>query len=115
MVETIFDTLNAKAALFALDELFEARGACWPIVISATITDASGRTLSGQTVEAFWNSVRRARPFSVGRHCALGAEHLRRYVEQLGRVADVRVDAHPNAACRTSWANTSRARSAPPS
>ncbi len=97
MVETIFDTLNAKAALFALDEAFEARGRRWPVMISATITDASGRTLSGQTVEAFWHSVMHARPFSVGLNCALGAEQLRQYVAELGRVADVAVSAHPNA------------------
>ncbi len=97
MVETIFDTLNAKAALYALDELFEARDTRLPVMISATITDASGRTLSGQTVEGFWNSVRHAKPFSVGLNCALGAEQLREYVEELGRVAEVPVSAHPNA------------------
>jgi 5-methyltetrahydrofolate--homocysteine methyltransferase len=97
MVETIFDTLNAKACLYALEELFEAHGRRWPIMISATITDASGRTLSGQTVEAFWNSVRHARPFSVGLNCALGAEQLREYVADLGRVAETAVSAHPNA------------------
>src|SRR5690606_12248092 len=97
MVETIFDTLNAKAALFAIDEVFEARGRRWPVMISATITDASGRTLSGQTVEAFWNSVRHARPLSVGLNCALGAEQLRPYVQALSRVADCAVSAHPNA------------------
>ena len=97
MVETIFDTLNAKAALYALDDLFEARGIRLPVMISATITDASGRTLSGQTVEGFWNSVRHAKPFSVGLNCALGAEQLREYVEELGRVAEVPVSAHPNA------------------
>ncbi len=97
MVETIFDTLNAKAALFAIDELNEARDEPVPVMISATITDASGRTLSGQTVEAFWNSVRHARPFSVGLNCALGAEQLREYVQELGRVAAVPVSAHPNA------------------
>src|SRR5690606_4276091 len=74
MVETVFDTLNAKAALFAIDEVFERRGMRLPVMISATITDASGRTLSGQTVEAFWHSVRHARPLSVGLNCALGAE-----------------------------------------
>ncbi|MEX1081678.1 MAG: methionine synthase [Halofilum sp. (in: g-proteobacteria)] len=97
LVETIFDTLNAKAALYALEELFEDRGQRWPIMISATITDASGRTLSGQTVEAFWNSVRHAKPFSVGLNCALGAEELRQYVEELSDVADTAVSAHPNA------------------
>jgi len=97
MVETIFDTLNAKAALYALESLFEARGTRFPVMISATITDASGRTLSGQTVEGFWNSVRHVRPFSVGLNCALGAEQLKEYVAELGRVADVPVSAHPNA------------------
>jgi len=97
MIETIFDTLNAKAAVFALEEIFEARGTRVPVMISATITDASGRTLSGQTVEAFWNSIRHARPFSVGLNCALGAEQLRQYVEELSRIADCHVSAHPNA------------------
>src|SRR4051812_42368212 len=97
LVETIFDTLNAKAALFAIDEYFEATGVKLPIMISGTITDASGRTLSGQTAEAFWNSVRHARPLSVGFNCALGAKQLRPHVEELARIADVYVSAHPNA------------------
>jgi 5-methyltetrahydrofolate--homocysteine methyltransferase len=97
MVETIFDTLNAKAALFAIDELFEETGVTLPIMISGTITDASGRTLSGQTVEAFWNSVRHAKPLSVGLNCALGAKQLRPHVEELARIADTLVSAHPNA------------------
>jgi 5-methyltetrahydrofolate--homocysteine methyltransferase len=97
MVETIFDTLNAKAALFAIDEYFEAAGVRLPIMISGTITDASGRTLSGQTTEAFWNSVRHARPLSVGLNCALGAKQLRPHIEELSRIADVYVSAHPNA------------------
>jgi 5-methyltetrahydrofolate--homocysteine methyltransferase len=97
MVETIFDTLNAKAALFAIDEHFEEAGVKLPIMISGTITDASGRTLSGQTTEAFWNSVRHARPLSVGLNCALGAKQLRPHVEELSRIADVFVSAHPNA------------------
>lgn len=97
MVETIFDTLNAKAALFALEEAFAARGERTPVMISATITDASGRTLSGQTVEAFWNSVRHSHPLSVGLNCALGAEQLRPYVEELANIADCHVSAHPNA------------------
>ena len=97
MVETIFDTLNAKAALFAIDELFEETGIRLPIMISGTITDASGRTLSGQTAEAFWNSVRHARPLSIGLNCALGARQLRPHVEELSRIADVYVSAHPNA------------------
>ncbi len=97
LVETIFDTLNAKAALFAIDEHAEESGVRLPIMISGTITDASGRTLSGQTVEAFWNSVRHARPLSVGFNCALGARQLRPHVEELSRIADVYVSAHPNA------------------
>ena len=97
LVETIFDTLNAKAALFAIDELFEETGVRLPVMISGTITDASGRTLSGQTAEAFWNSVRHARPLSIGFNCALGARQLRPHVEELARIADVHVSAHPNA------------------
>ncbi|WP_421710176.1 homocysteine S-methyltransferase family protein [Algihabitans sp.] len=97
MVETVFDTLNAKAALFALDELFEDLGAKWPVMVSGTITDLSGRTLSGQTVEAFFYSVRHARPFSVGLNCALGPSELRAYVAELARIADTPVSAHPNA------------------
>ncbi|MEO5676140.1 MAG: methionine synthase, partial [Usitatibacter sp.] len=97
LVETIFDTLNAKAALFAIDEHFEESGIRLPVMISGTITDASGRTLSGQTTEAFWNSVRHAKPISVGLNCALGAKQLRPHVEELSRIADVYVSAHPNA------------------
>jgi len=97
MVETIFDTLNAKAALFAIDEYFDEAGVKLPIMISGTITDASGRTLSGQTTEAFWNSVRHAKPLSVGLNCALGAKQLRPHIEELSRIADVYVSAHPNA------------------
>ncbi len=97
MVETIFDTLNAKAALFAIDEYFEANNLRLPVMISGTITDASGRTLSGQTGEAFWNSVRHARPLSIGLNCALGPDLLRQYVEELSNKADVFVSAHPNA------------------
>ncbi len=97
MVETIFDTLNAKAALFAIEETFEARGARLPIMISGTITDASGRTLSGQTAEAFWYSLRHARPLSIGLNCALGAKDLRAHVDVLAQIADVHVSAHPNA------------------
>ncbi|GEN26975.1 5-methyltetrahydrofolate--homocysteine methyltransferase [Halovibrio variabilis] len=97
MIETIFDTLNAKAAIYALEELFDARGERLPVMISGTITDASGRTLSGQTTEAFWNSVRHAQPLSVGLNCALGAEELRPYVEELATKADTFVSAHPNA------------------
>ncbi len=97
MVETIFDTLNAKAALFAIEELFEARGERVPLIISVTITDASGRTLSGQTVEAFWNSVAHARPDIVGVNCALGAEAMRPYVEELAGIADCYISCYPNA------------------
>jgi len=97
LVETIFDTLNAKAALFALEQTFAARGARLPVIISGTITDASGRTLSGQTAEAFYNSVRHARPLAVGLNCALGAKELRPYVEELAGIADSYVSCHPNA------------------
>nr|WP_289136530.1 methionine synthase [uncultured Halomonas sp.] len=97
MIETIFDTLNAKAAIYALEELFEDLGRRLPVMISGTITDASGRTLSGQTTEAFWNSVRHANPLSVGLNCALGAEELRPYLEELSTKADTFVSAHPNA------------------
>jgi 5-methyltetrahydrofolate--homocysteine methyltransferase len=97
MIETIFDTLNAKAAIFALEEVFETKGLRLPIMISGTITDASGRTLSGQTTEAFWNSVRHARPWSVGLNCALGADLLHQYVKALAKVANCPVSVHPNA------------------
>ena len=97
LVETIFDTLNAKAAVFAILGLFEERGASLPLMISGTITDASGRTLSGQTTEAFYNSIRHAEPLSVGLNCALGAEQLRPYLEELSQIADVPVSCHPNA------------------
>ena len=97
MVETIFDTLNAKAALYAIEEEFDARGARLPIQISGTITDLSGRTLSGQTAEAFYASVAHSRPLSVGLNCALGAKELRQYVDVLAQVADCHVSAHPNA------------------
>jgi 5-methyltetrahydrofolate--homocysteine methyltransferase len=104
MVETIFDTLNAKAALFAIDSYFEEQGVRLPVMISGTITDASGRTLSGQTTEAFWNSLRHVRPFSVGLNCALGAKELRPYVAELARVADAHVSAHPNAGLPNAFA-----------
>lgn len=97
LVETIFDTLNAKAAIFALETLFEEAERRWPVMISGTITDASGRTLSGQVTEAFWYSVRHARPISIGLNCALGAGELRPYVAELSRLADCFVSAHPNA------------------
>ena len=97
MVETIFDTLNAKAALFAIEQTFIARGVKLPVMISGTITDLSGRTLSGQTVEAFWNSLRHMQPFSIGLNCALGAKDLRPHIKELSGIADVFVSAHPNA------------------
>ncbi|HZX78112.1 homocysteine S-methyltransferase family protein [Lysobacter sp.] len=97
MVETIFDTLNAKAALFAIEEAFDARGARLPVMISGTITDASGRTLSGQTAEAFWYSVRHSQPLAIGLNCALGARDLRVHVDVLAQVADAYVSTHPNA------------------
>ena len=97
MIETIFDTLNAKAAIFAVETLFEERGRRWPVLISGTITDASGRTLSGQVTEAFWNSVRHANPLLVGLNCALGADEMRPYLAELARVADCFVSCYPNA------------------
>jgi 5-methyltetrahydrofolate--homocysteine methyltransferase len=97
LVETVFDTLNAKAALFAIEETFDRRGARLPLIVSGTITDASGRTLSGQTPEAFWNSVRHVKPLAVGLNCALGAALMRPYVEELARVADTFVSCYPNA------------------
>jgi 5-methyltetrahydrofolate--homocysteine methyltransferase len=97
LVETIFDTLNAKAALFALDELFENTGEVLPIMISGTVTDASGRILSGQTVEAFWNSLRHAKPLTFGLNCALGAALMRPYIAELAKLCDTYVSCYPNA------------------
>jgi 5-methyltetrahydrofolate--homocysteine methyltransferase len=97
VIETIFDTLNAKAAIFAVETLFEEQGRRWPVIISGTITDASGRTLSGQMTEAFWTSVRHARPLAVGLNCALGAREMRPYVAELSRLADSFVSVYPNA------------------
>ena len=97
LIETIFDTLNAKAAIFAVRQAMQQAGVEVPIIISGTITDASGRTLSGQTTEAFWNSVRHAQPLAVGLNCALGARQLRPYIEELARIADTYVSAYPNA------------------
>ncbi|MEX3920802.1 homocysteine S-methyltransferase family protein [Paraburkholderia sp. BR10936] len=97
LVETIFDTLNAKAALFALDQLFEDTGENLPIMISGTVTDASGRILSGQTVEAFWNSLRHARPLTFGLNCALGAALMRPYIAELAKLCDTYVSCYPNA------------------
>ena len=97
LVETIFDTLNGKAALFALESFFDSVGQRFPVIVSGTITDASGRTLSGQTTEAFWNSVRHVRPLAVGINCSLGAALMRPYIEELARVADTYVSCYPNA------------------
>ncbi|HEX4895737.1 MAG TPA: methionine synthase [Solimonas sp.] len=97
LIETIFDTLNAKAAIFACETLFEERGMRWPVILSGTITDASGRTLSGQVTEAFWNSVAHARPLAVGLNCALGGKDMRPYIAELARVADCYVSCYPNA------------------
>ena len=97
LIETIFDTLNAKAAIYAVRATLDAAGVDLPIIISGTITDASGRTLSGQTVEAFWASVRHARPITISLNCALGVKQLRPYVEELARLADTNVGVYPNA------------------
>lgn len=104
IVETIFDTLNAKAAVFALETLFEDRGRRWPVIISGTITDASGRTLSGQVTEAFWNSVRHAKPLAVGLNCALGAPEMRPYIAEVSRIADTFVSCYPNAGLPNAFA-----------
>ena len=97
LIETIFDTLNAKAASFAVEEAFEQAGVSLPVMISGTITDASGRTLSGQTTEAFYNSIRHIKPISIGLNCALGPDLLRPYVEELSRVCETFTSVHPNA------------------
>ncbi|RNL79363.1 methionine synthase [Nocardioides marmorisolisilvae] len=97
LIETIFDSLNAKAAIFAVETLFEERGRRWPVVISGTITDASGRTLSGQTTEAFWNAMRHVKPVAVGLNCALGAPEMRPYLAEMARISDTFVSAYPNA------------------
>ena len=97
LIETIFDTLNAKAAIFAIEEVYRERGMRLPVMISGTITDLSGRTLSGQTTEAFWNSVRHAKPLTIGLNCALGAREMRGHIQDLSRVADTLVCAYPNA------------------
>jgi 5-methyltetrahydrofolate--homocysteine methyltransferase len=97
LIETIFDTLNAKAAIFAVETLFEQRGRRWPVMISGTITDASGRTLSGQVTEAFWNSVRHANPLLIGLNCALGAQEMRPYLAEISRIAGCFVSCYPNA------------------
>ncbi|GAB2454555.1 methionine synthase [Nocardioides hungaricus] len=97
VIETIFDTLNAKAAIFAVEQLFDEAGRRWPVIVSGTITDASGRTLSGQTTEAFWNSVRHVRPLAIGLNCALGAKEMRPYIAEMARIADTFVSCYPNA------------------
>ncbi len=97
LVETIFDTLNAKACLFAIDQLFEDTGERLPVMISGTVTDASGRILSGQTVEAFWNSLRHVKPVTFGLNCALGATLMRPYIAELAKVCDVAISCYPNA------------------
>jgi 5-methyltetrahydrofolate--homocysteine methyltransferase len=106
LVETIFDTLNGKAALFALEAFFVKAGHRLPIIVSGTITDASGRTLSGQTTEAFWNSVRHVRPLAVGINCSLGAALMRPYIEEMARVADTYVSCYPNAGLPNPMAET---------
>ncbi|NCP80248.1 MAG: methionine synthase, partial [Gallionella sp.] len=106
LIETIFDTLNAKAAIFAVKLVFEERGTSLPIMISGTITDASGRTLTGQVTEAFYNSLAHANPISIGLNCALGAAELRQYVEEMSRVANCYVSAHPNAGLPNPLAET---------
>jgi 5-methyltetrahydrofolate--homocysteine methyltransferase len=107
LVETIFDTLNAKAALFAIDEYFENSGECLPIIISGTVTDASGRILSGQTVTAFWHSIRHAQPLAVGLNCALGAALMRPYIQELAKVAgDTFISCYPNAGLPNPMAET---------
>ena len=106
LVETIFDTLNGKAALFALESLFERLGRRFPVIVSGTITDASGRTLSGQTTEAFWNSVRHVRPLAVGLNCSLGGALMRPYIEEMSRVADTFVSCYPNAGLPNPMAET---------
>ncbi|MCC6197751.1 MAG: homocysteine S-methyltransferase family protein [Burkholderiales bacterium] len=106
LVETVFDTLNAKAALFAVESYFDKAGQRLPLIVSGTITDASGRTLSGQTPEAFWNSVRHARPLAVGLNCALGAALMRPYIEEIARVADTFVSCYPNAGLPNPMAET---------
>ena len=106
LVETIFDTLNAKAALFAVESFFDRVGQRLPVIISGTITDASGRTLSGQTPEAFWNAIRHVRPLAVGLNCALGAALMRPYIEELSRVADTFVSCYPNAGLPNPMAET---------
>ncbi|HEU0230695.1 MAG TPA: homocysteine S-methyltransferase family protein, partial [Burkholderiaceae bacterium] len=106
LIETIFDTLNAKAAIFAVESVFEERGVRLPVMISGTVTDASGRILSGQTVEAFWNSVRHARPITIGLNCALGAALMRPYIAELSKICDTYICVYPNAGLPNPMAET---------
>ncbi|MDN5841895.1 MAG: methionine synthase [Alcaligenaceae bacterium] len=106
LIETIFDTLNAKAAIFAVESVFEERGVRLPVMVSGTVTDASGRILSGQTVEAFWNSVRHARPVTIGLNCALGAALMRPYVAELSKICDTYISVYPNAGLPNPMAET---------
>ncbi|NYT45163.1 methionine synthase [Alcaligenaceae bacterium] len=106
LIETIFDTLNAKAAIFAVETVFEERGIRLPVMVSGTVTDASGRILSGQTVEAFWNSVRHARPITIGLNCALGAALMRPYVAELSKICDTYICVYPNAGLPNPMAET---------
>src|SRR5699024_531696 len=106
LIETIFDTLNAKAAIFALETIFEEQGIRLPVMVSGTVTDASGRILSGQTVEAFWNSVRHARPVTIGLNCALGAALMRPYVAELAKICDSYLCVYPNAGLPNPMAET---------
>ena len=97
LIETVFDTLNAKAAIFATEEVFEERGMRLPVIMSCTVTDMSGRNLSGQTIEAFWHSIRHIKPFAVGLNCAFGAEHLRPHAVTIANIANTRICVYPNA------------------
>lgn len=106
LIETIFDTLNAKAAIFAVEEVFERRGVRLPVMISGTVTDASGPILSGQTVETFWNSVRHVRPVTIGLNCALGAALMRPYVAELSKICDTYICVYPNAGLTNPMAET---------
>ncbi len=110
LIETIFDTLNAKAAVFAAETVFEEIGRRLPVMISGTITDLSGRTLSGQTPSAFWYSLRHAQPFSIGLNCALGAKEMRAHIAELGRVADTSSALTPMPACPMNSASMTRVR-----
>ena len=109
LLETIFDTLNAKAAIVAIENVFEEKGVRLPLMISVTITDRSGRTLSGQTLDAFYTSIRHARPFSVGINCALGARDMRPYLAELARIAECYVSSYPNAGLPNAFGQYRRA------